>query len=164
MRYPRVARDTPEALGAVAIPAYVLAMGAGAVSGAADTNENTLASITIPENVLGRGGRVEVETNWAYTNSGNNKTMRVKFGATTILSHVATTTALAKNSASVMNRGATNSQYTEATTITAAAIAQAVGTAAIDTTADVTLAITGQKASAGETITLEGYTVKVYPN
>lgn len=142
----------------------VLARSAVAVSGAADTNENTLATITVPANMMGASGVVMVKTWWAYTNSVNNKTLRIKFNGTAAASLVATTTAHAEVSAYIANRGATNSQFVRGESKTAAAIATTVGTDAEDTTASVTILITGEKASGGETLTLEGYIVEVIPS
>lgn len=159
---------TFDSLGNPAIRNYslggVLARSAVAASGAADTNENTLATITIPANMMGASGIVKVTTWWAYTNSANNKTLRIKYNGTAAASLVATTTVQAEVTAYIVNRGATNSQFVRGESKTAAAIATTAGTDAEDTTADSTILITGQKASGGETLTLEGYVVEVIPS
>lgn len=145
--------------------AYPLAHSFVGVSGAADTNENTLATITLPAGALGANGYLEIEAKWTYTNSANNKTLRVKFGATTLYSLTATTTAAAHSYVRIGNANAANAQvstnwsYVGANTLVA--LAGAANTATIDTSAAVPILITGQKASGAEALTLDFYTVKV---
>jgi hypothetical protein len=145
----------------------VLAQSGVAVSGAADTNENALATITIPANSLGINGSIRVWHLWTVTNSANNKTMRVRFsGASgTIYNQIVLTTSAINHQLTVItNRGATNSQVGSASLSSSfGASASANVTSAVDTTADTTIVITGQKASAGETITLERYMVEIVP-
>lgn len=146
----------------------VLAKSGAAVSGAADTNENTLATITVPAGALGANGQLRVRAHFTQTNSGNNKTYRFRFSgaAGTVL---ATTVSGAADfntfDFAIANQNATNAQrsfghgaYNADTPVVADGTNT---TAAIDTTAQTTLVITGQKASAGETITLQAYTVEI---
>jgi archaellum component FlaF (FlaF/FlaG flagellin family) len=147
--------------------AYVLAQSNTAVSCPADTNEDTLATITIPANAMGPQGKVRLRTYWSYTNSANNKTFRIRYsgGAGTVLFTSTRTTSLTNDiQIELMNLGATNSQQTSAAIeITGAAItfAAPVTGLAVDTTAATTIVITGQKATAGETLTLTGYTAEL---
>lgn len=145
----------------------ILGSSGEAVSGAADTNENTLATISIPAAAMGLKGILRVETLWTFTNSGNNKVLRWRLGTiagTAFLEATQTTTATYSDRRSIQNRGAANSQIGWAATATAGgagASTSAVTTGSIDTSAATTLVITGQKASAGETITLERYLVEL---
>lgn len=144
----------------------VLAQSAVAASAGANTDENVLATITIPAGAMGLNGALRVHMLWTYTNSGNNKTLKMYFGGlsgTTYLSVVPTTTASFATIKTIRNRGAANSQVGEsdAAANSFTATTDAVTTSAIDTTAVTTIVISGQKASSGETLTLEAYTVEL---
>lgn len=141
----------------------VLAGSAVAVPHTGDTNETTLATITIPAGAMGKNGQLRITTNWSYTNSGNNKTLRIDFGGTDYRAFVVTTTDAFRDQITIANRNATNSQVGglvgTAVAYTSTTIANV--TSAVDTTAAVTLTITGQLASGGETVTLESYLVEL---
>lgn len=135
-----------------------------AVSCPADATEDTLATITLPANTLGPNGYLEIVTLWTHTTSANNKTLRVRFGGTVFTVVVVTTSVTTNTPTIIRNRGATNSQvgFVSGSNSGFGTSGAAVITAAVDTTADVTILITGQKASAGEVLTLEGYSIKAY--
>ena len=144
---------------------YVLAASAAASSHTGDTNETTLATITVPAAAMGANGYVVIESLWTVTNSGNNKIVRTKFGATTMMSATFTTEATYNNLVRIANRNATNSQVSSTTTVGSGGWGQstsATNTAAIDTTASVSITLTGQLANTGETITLESYVARLY--
>ena len=125
--------------------------------------ETTLATITVPANTMGANGRIEIETLWSYTNSANNKQLRIKFGSLTAQNITATNTNSLRVSCFVANRNNTSAQVAPPNSSTGSgATTNSVQTAAIDTTASVSIAITGQLANTGETITLEGYIVRLY--
>lgn len=140
---------------------YILGQSAVAVSGAGDTNENALATITVPANALGLNGTLKIWTQWTYTNSANAKTLRVRFSTisgTAFLSASTTTTATAQELTMISNRNAANSQVGGQAGVTwPAASTNAVVTAAVDTTVATTIVITGQKVLGSETLTLERY-------
>lgn len=134
------------------------------VSGAADTNENTLSTITVP--AMGLHDMIEVETFWSYTNSANNKTLRVRLGGgagTAYLAIVVTASATLRSNIAIANAGAANSQigFTPGTATPFATSTSALLTSAVDTSAGTTIVITGQKATAGETITLVQHSVRL---
>lgn len=144
----------------------ILAQSFVAASGAADANENALATITVPAGAMGANGSLRIWTLWAFTNSANNKTARIRFSGaagTQYLALTVTTTATYSDVRMISNRGATNSQVGSASSGSSmfALSAGTYPTSAVDTTAATTIVITGQKASAGETITLEGYSVQL---
>lgn len=157
-------------LKAVSRPAkspFVLAQAVVNASCDATTNENALATITLPANTLGLNGSVEILATWAMTNSANNKTTRVRFSGaagTEFQNRIITTQASSQQLTSISNAGATNSQRgmglgspgTGETT-------NSIVIGAIDTTADTTIVLSGQKALAGETLTLVKYRVTVFP-
>lgn len=149
---------------------YVLSKSGAAVSCAADITEDTLATIAVPAKVLGANGAIRITTSWSYTNSGNNKIFRIRYSGasgTAMLLGQATVQLGLFHTQTILNRNATNSQVAYGMGITDTGIV-ATGsgkiTMAIDTTAATSLVITGQKASAGETLTLESYLVEVMPS
>lgn len=143
----------------------ILGASAVAVSGAADTNENTLATITVPAGAMGLNGILRVTTLWTITNSANNKTLRVRFGGAAgvdYMGNILTTAANQFHQNIIANRGAANSQIGHAAAQTSYAPSSGSNvTSSVDTSASTTLVISGQKASAGETITLESYLVEL---
>lgn len=146
---------------------YILKQSAVAVSAGADTTEDTLATITIPANIIGPNGSVEVLTLWSYTNSANNKTLRVRFSGasgTQYLNTAVTTTATLQHLAIIRNVNSASSQKAGYNgTVSFSTSGNAPVTSSVDTTAATTVVITGQKASSGETLTLESYEVRVKP-
>ena len=152
-------------------PVTVLAQSAVAVPHTGDTNETILATIAVPANAIGRNGRLAISAVWSYTNSGNNKLLKIRFGAsgsglsgTAFLQSTATTSTVMAALTSLANRNAASSQVGGASGSTP--FGQSSGTPvtmAIDTTAATEINITGQLALATETITLESYQVLLYP-
>lgn len=146
---------------------YVLGKSAVAVSHTGDTNETTLATITVPANAMGPNGVVRITTLWSYTNSANNKVLRVRFGGTggTIyLNTTKTTTASFRDQRQIANVNSASSQKGAPNGLGAGGwgdTTAGLATGAIDTTADVDILIRGTLANTGETITLEAYTVEV---
>lgn len=143
----------------------VLAKSGAAVSLPVDTTEDTVATITIPANSMGANGRIRVTTYWTETNNANSKTTRIKFGGTNFASIASANLAQRGTLATISNRNATNSQWGVGTfTGVGSYNDQGYITAAIDTTSAVTMLITGQKATAGDTLTLESYLVELLSN
>ena len=143
----------------------ILGASAVAVSGPADTNENILATVTIPAGAMGLNGILRVYHAWTVTSSGNNKILRVRFGGiggTGFATNTLTTSVSAVGITHIANRGVANSQVgpSNASSIfqgVTSGTGNALTTSSIDTSAATTLVLTGQKASAGETLTLESY-------
>jgi hypothetical protein len=145
---------------------YVLAQSFVVATAAADTNENTLATITVPANTLGANGGLRILTQWSMTSSANNKTIRVRYSgaAGSQFGLVIATTRTGQNLVThIVNANATNSQKggSYGTDSSGQALNNQNVTASADTTASTTIVITGQKATAGETLSLEGYLVEV---
>lgn len=144
-------------------PSAVRAQSAVAVPHTGTTNETTLATIAIPAGAMGVSGALRVITVWSYTNSANNKTFRARLGGSTFATAVVTTTASSSSLWEVWNRNAANSQVSNGSGAGAGlgASGNATVTLAVDTSVAQNLTITAQLASAGETITLEAYTVEI---
>lgn len=141
----------------------VLASSALAASVSATINAETLATIAVPAYSLGTKGRLRIVTTWTFNNTLDNKIISVKFGASTFFTTTQTTNLSGRWITEAQNRDATNSQLggTGSGDSSYGAIAGAVFTAAVDTTADVNITLVGQKAVAGDTCTLEGYSVEL---
>jgi hypothetical protein len=143
----------------------VLAQSGVASSVTGTTAETTLASITIPGGMMGPNGMLRIRTFWSYTNSANNKNLRVNFGGTVLLNSNQTTTATAWEDTIISNRGALNSQGGVSRITSNSGNTSIVGVIAVaaDTSTDKVVAFSAILASAAETITLEAYTVEVLP-
>lgn len=143
----------------------VLAASNVAVSCPADTSEDTLATITVPPGAMGIDGILRITAQWTFTGSTNSKTWRVKFGSMSVQDNGTTNASITsiRSLTELRNAGAANSQKGSSYTFTIAGSLPGTTptTAAIDTTAAVTMIITGQKASAGETLTLDSYLVEL---
>lgn len=143
----------------------IIKSGGTAVTGTATTTEEILATIPVPKNFMARNGMLEVETLWTVTNSANNKTLRVRFGTVGITSQVCmanivTTNATARYHLIIGNRNNDAAQVCHPSAQFSAS-GSAVTTATIDTAQDQNIYITAEKASAGETATLERYSVRL---
>ena len=127
---------------------------------------DALVTITVPANALGANGTLRIYTVWTCTNNANAKTSRIRFsGASGSLYHVrdmASSTSW-RFWAHFGNAGATNSQKGESWGLSAAGgVTQTIGvTSAVDTTAATTVVISLQKGTAGDTVTLESYSVEI---
>lgn len=144
--------------------AGVLAQSATPASVTGTTTETTLATIPIPAGAMGANGSLRITTLWSYTNSANTKTPRVTLGGTAFFAPALSTTLTAQALTIIRNRNAMNSQVgwaSGAGTLGIGSSGNANVTAAVDMSAAQNLLITGQLASAGETLTLEGYTVEL---
>lgn len=139
-----------------------LAMSAVAASCAANTTENTLATINLQPGIIGANGRLRITVLWTLTNSANGKTCAVKLGGSDFLATNYTVSASARTQIEIINRGVQNSQTSFAPNQTgfgASTGANLVGT--VDTSLAQTLTITGTKAVAGEVLTLEAYLIEL---
>lgn len=121
----------------------------GSVAAPSGTDENVLATFSVP--ALRKHDKLRVTALYSHTNSANNKTIKVKLGATVLASKVTTSVAGDKLVAEIANVGATNVQIGEAGA--AGAIETGAGAAV--------LTITGTKATGGETLTLAHWTVEL---
>lgn len=153
---------------------YILARSAVAVSCGADTTEDVLATISVPAGALGLSGWIRLSAYYTLTNSANSKTFRTRFSGsagTIVATDIVTTQALFRKSYWMANRGAANSQLWSSSASDEAGtgglgvkggsfvmVASSVDTASVST-----IVISGQKATAGEVLTLEGYLAEVFP-
>lgn len=130
-------------------PTVIGGSNANATVTADSTDEVVLATFTVPQ--LRKNDAVRVTAQYLHTNSANDKTVKVKLGATVLASKLTTTGAGSKLVADIANRGATNSQIGEDGAV--AAIETKSGAAVIT--------ITGQKETGSETLTLARWMVEL---
>jgi hypothetical protein len=150
-----------------------LALGAGrvivqsavAVPNTGNTTENTVATITVPANSMGLNGRIRLDCDVSGLSGTGTKTIRVRFGGTTLFTRAAASTDTETVfDVSITNRNAANSQRYSGRYTNSIPGSQAFsGTTAIDTTADATLLVTIQNSNSADTSTLESYSVILYP-
>lgn len=148
--------------------AQLLARSAVAAALTGSTNETALATVTVPAGLMGVDGALHVYTTWATTNSANNKTLRVRFGGAAgnaYMANVLTTSASFNDMRRIRNRNSAASQVGtgSASASAYAAAGGAVTTSAVDTASAVDLVLSGQLATAAESISLENYEVWITP-
>jgi hypothetical protein len=146
----------------------ILAQSAVAVSVSATTNEEVLVTVDVPAGALGVNGSLRVMSEWSMTDSANNKVFRVRFGAdgaglsgTSYLSSTITTQDGLADLKKITNRGSVSSQYGMNTSGYFGVGGTTGQTSSVNTAAQSEIVFSGQKASAGETITLESYSVEL---
>jgi hypothetical protein len=128
--------------------------------------ETTLATITIPAGTLGPNGHVEIEALVSYgAATATAKSLKFKFGGTTYLNLSSTASALsAQARARIANANSVLAQVGPPSTTTFSGYgtsANAPQTSAVDTSADVTILVTGTLADVADTMTLRSYLVRV---
>lgn len=139
---------------------YLVARNNTQVSHTGDTIETTLATVTLPPAVMGINGILRISSLWSYTNSGNNKTLRIKFDGNNVLAGTVSATDSYADERLIANRNAANSQI-------ARAVASGYGTGgtvttmAVDTTLSKDITFTVQLANAGETVNLEQFWIEL---
>lgn len=122
------------------------------VTTTAGTGEDDLNTFVIPAATIGIAGGIRVTAAGTKTGANDNKTIKFYFGATAITFHAAANnTNDWKFEATIFNT-ATNSQQISWTGWDGATPLQGYDTASIDTTADVTIKVTGECANAGDAI------------
>jgi hypothetical protein len=151
-------------------PALFQFLGGSAVAftNGATTTEDIFATIALPGGIMGLNGRLRIATEWTETGSTNTKTHRVRLGGiggtayAAVVNGSAAITDLQLHNI-IQNKGAANSQsgWGYGVANNTGIFAPARVTSAVDTSVATTLVITGQKALAGETLTLESWSVEL---
>lgn len=131
-----------------------------AVSHTGDTNEFTLATIAIPAGAMGTNGTLRISWAYSYTANANTKTVRLKLGASTLITRGKTTGGNDNVTEMLSNRGAANSQLL-ATNYSTVSTSGLQSTFSVDTSVSQNLTITVQLGNAADTFTLESYLIEV---
>ena len=154
--------DESAIAGPVGVP-YVLGQSAVAASVSNTTDEEVIATVTIPAGVMGLNGRLLIMSNWTITNGANDKTMNIRLGGllgTAFFTSLQTTQATYSDIRWIANRGSAASQV--GTVLAASPLAvstNALVTGTINTAVEQTLVFTGQKEVGTEVLTLSSYCV-----
>lgn len=149
-------------LGAIANAVSVIEHSAVPTSLTGTVAETTMATVSIPP--MGPKDAIRVKLQWSFTGSTNLKTMFVKLNNSTFAQTSTSTAAnvIAAQEVSVMNRNATNSQLGSMFGFGfSSATSGSFLNPSVETSGANTMLIRAQLASAGETITLEGYIVEL---
>lgn len=130
------------------------------ITGALDTVENSFGSFVLPGYAMGPNGCLDIRTTWSYTNSANNKVLRIRFGTMAgerLVDSTQTTSASIRMWTEWQNRNRVDQQAGgtgQSSSLLAGGIGGAAFTSAQDTTVDNTVFITGQKATGAESLIL----------
>lgn len=147
-------------------PLRCLDQSAVALVAPANTAENILVTTVIPGGIMGINGMLEVVTLWSMTNGINVKTYRVRLNGiagTIYQTIVGTSLAQFITKVKILNRGSLASQVGADPALNGyGSSAAALVTSTINMAVDVPLVITAQKATGGDTVTLEAYSVNLY--
>lgn len=146
---------------------FILATSAVVVSHTGDTSEFVLGTVSIPAAWLGPNGSLRIPHQWSHTNNANTKTLRIRLGGiggtiiysaaqTTVAQTLAETWLQNKNSHSAQVFGSIGNRTTDTV-----AIVSQIGTAAVDTSAQVDIVFTSQCANAADSISLDRYVVEI---
>lgn len=147
----------------VSIP-FVLDQNAVQVTAPADTSEDTLYTKVIPANSIGPNGSIRFTWYGSHTSNANAKTWRLKIGSNVIRALADTTSVAFSDQFTLLNRNSLSSQVAINSSAGAAfstSSANALSTYAIDFSVDQTMTITGQKASAPDTMTFEAVLIEI---
>jgi hypothetical protein len=147
---------------AVALP-FVLAQ--TNVQGAALTGtvaETVLATITVPGGMMGPNGCLRIRVLASTTNNANNKTMRINLGGTAFATLTVASSLFMSAAVRIGNRASEASNMAANDAFNGGTGVVTTG-ATIDTAVDQALTLTGQLASAGDTMRIESVLVEVLP-
>lgn len=127
------------------------------------TSVTTLATFTIPAGLIGTNGKVKFYPLWSNTNNANNKTLRVVLNSWTTV-YTAVSVNSVHNSGLLILRNFNSETTQRMSSGMVAGLGSSTGSVAaptIDTTAAVTVSVTGQLANSADTMTLEGLFVEI---
>lgn len=151
-------------------PARVLAQAGGTWSVSATTAEEIIATILVPAGALGSAGRIVIDTTFEFTASTNQKKVRLRAGAvgdglsgtafqefstvsgTAVVAHFAGGMQAITASSQVGLQNENTVNWYSVSTVAPAALT-------LDSSAVIEIVITGEKASAGETLSMRAYQV-----
>lgn len=140
-------------------PIEILAGSAIGFSCASTGLDETLESFLIPAGTLGVNSALQIEPLWAFTNSANNKILKVRIGEVTIYSATRTTSVKEAPLIVLANRNSLASQIQPYGSAYETAGASAPATYTIDFSKNQVVFLIGQRANSGDTLKLEYYRV-----
>lgn len=129
------------------------------------TTATLLATIAVPANSMGPNGIVRVRGHWSMTNNANSKNMAIRWGLanTNLFSGGFASQASLRADVEVQNRNGTGSQLIPAVSTSASfGFLGAVTADSQDTTIAQRIQFVGTLSNAGDTMTLESFTVDLW--
>jgi hypothetical protein len=143
----------------VSRPVEVLSGSAAPVASTWTGVDEVLASFTIPQGMLGVNSILQIEPLWTFTSSANSKICRVRVGGILVYSAARTTSTREAPLIILANRNSLGSQIQPYDAVYITAGSGTPATYAIDFSVTATVEIMGQRAAAGDALTLEYYRV-----
>lgn len=141
----------------VSKPIELLSSSAVAASCVSIAVDEVLASFTISAGTLGVNSILQIEPCWTFTNTANNKILRIKVGGVSVYTSTRTTSEREGPLFVIANRNSLSSQIHPYTTTYFTAGSGVPATSTINFAVDQSIQITGQRANAGDSLTLEYY-------
>ena len=135
-------------------PAQVLSNYAVASSSVLTATNEILGSFTIPAGTLSANSNLQIEALWSFSNSVDDKIVKIKIGPNTLYSATHTTTVKASPLVMLTNRNSLASQIYDIPSGTSAP-----GTSVINFALDQTVEFYGQRENAADTLTLQHYRI-----
>lgn len=143
----------------------ILKQSGAAIVNPNNTNENILATVTVPAGAMGLNGAIRIRSTWSTTNSANNKTKRIRFGGingVAFFNRTHSTFASDKGFTDIVNRNSASLQMGQDPAVSGSGATGTPNiTSAVNTANAVDIVFTAQNANAGDTTTLESYTVEL---
>ena len=150
-----IAQGDAEDYPAVTKPVEVLSSSAVAASCASTAVDEVLGSFTVRAGIIGVNSIIQIEPLWTFTNSANNKILKVRIGGVEIYSATRTTSVKEAPLIVLANRNSLASQIQPYDNAYVTAGAGAPATYTINFASLVTVDITGQRANSSDTLKLE---------
>lgn len=154
-----IAEGAAENFPVVFKPIEVLSSSAVAASCVSIAVDEALASFTISAGTLGVNSILQIEPCWTFTNTVNNKILRIKVGGVSVYTSTRTTSEQEAPLFVIANRNSLSSQIYPYTATYFTAGSGSPATSTVNFALDQTVQITGQRASSGDTLKLEYYRV-----
>lgn len=129
------------------------------VSCALTGTDEVLDSLFIPAGIIGVNSILQIEPLWSYTNSANNKIIKVKIGGVTVFTATRTTSVRDSALIVIANRNSLTSQIRPIDGNYVSSGSSTATTYNIDFSVGVSIDIIGQRANSSDTLTLEYYRI-----
>lgn len=150
-----IAQGDAEDYPAVTKPVEVLSSSAVAASCALTAVDEVLGSFTVRAGIIGVNSIIQIEPLWTFTNSANNKILKVRVGGVTVYSATRTTSVKEAPLIVLANRNSLASQIQPYDNAYVTAGADTPATYTINFASLVTVDITGQRANSSDALKLE---------
>lgn len=141
--------------------AQVIAANATQQSVTGNTNDNIVATVTIPGGLMSANSQLRICSLWTYPNNANTKTVRTRFGGNLMTQSSFTSGNGAFSVETILANRGTGSQVFVGGGFNGFGTAGAVSTMAVDTTVDQTVTFSLQLGTSTDTMSLERFSIEV---